>query len=151
QRGNSFGDQLTAAVDQARLLGAVLERAARDLVVVGLVGLTEIRRVGVGDRALGAHPVQRGAGIETAGERDADALAGAELLKNVAHWSHTLYRSPLSAFRSPSDSRWRTADSVNVSDTSFHTRDTARRRRAGRRSARRSRCPSRRASRSASG
>ena len=52
QRGKPFGDQLRAAVDQPRLLGAVLQRLARDLVVVGLVGLAEVRGVGVRDRAL---------------------------------------------------------------------------------------------------
>jgi hypothetical protein len=41
-----------AAVDQARLLGAVLERPARDVVVVGLVGLAEVGRVGVGNAPL---------------------------------------------------------------------------------------------------
>ena len=85
QRREPFGDELAAAVDQPRLLGAVLERAARDVVVVGLVGLTEIRGVGVRDRALGAHPVQRGARVEAAGKRDADLLAGRKTLKNCAH------------------------------------------------------------------
>ena len=47
-----FGDELRAAVDQPRLLGAVLQRLARDLVVVGLVGLAEVGGVGVRDRAL---------------------------------------------------------------------------------------------------
>ena len=82
-----FGDQLLAAVDQARLLGAVLQRLARDLVVVGLVGLAEVGGIGVGDRALAAHPVQRGAGVEAAGERDADLLADRKVLKDVCHVS----------------------------------------------------------------
>ena len=47
----------------------------RDVVVVGLVGLAEIGRVGVGNRPLGAHPVQRRAGVESARERDAHFLA----------------------------------------------------------------------------
>ena len=85
QRGDPFGDELRAAVDQARLLGAVLQRAARDVVVVGLVGLAEVRGVGVGDRALAAHPVQRGARVEAAGKRDADLLAGGKTLENCAH------------------------------------------------------------------
>ena len=80
-----FGDQLRAAVDQARLLGAVLQRAARDVVVVGLVGLAEVGGVGVGDGALAAHPVQRGARVEAAGKRDADLFAGGKILKNGAH------------------------------------------------------------------
>ena len=85
QRRDAFGDELRAAVDQPRLLGAVLQRAARDVVVVGLVGLAEIRGVGVGNRALGAHPVQRGAGVETAGKRDADLLADGKTLQDVTH------------------------------------------------------------------
>ena len=47
QRREAFGGELGAAVDQARLLGAVLERPARDVVVVGLVGLAEVGGVGV--------------------------------------------------------------------------------------------------------
>ena len=80
-----FGDELRAAVDEARLLGAVLQRAARDLVVVGFVGLAEIRGVGVGNRALRAHPVKRRAGVEAAGKRDADLLARGNALQNVRH------------------------------------------------------------------
>ena len=75
QRREPLGHQLRPAVDQARLLGAVGQRLARDLVVVRLVGLAEVGGVGVGARALGAHPVQRRAGVEPAGERDADAFA----------------------------------------------------------------------------
>ncbi len=74
-----------AAVDQARLLGAVLQRLARDLVVVGLVGLAEVGGVGVGNRALAAHPVQRGARVEAAGKRDADALADGKVLEDRGH------------------------------------------------------------------
>ena len=47
--------------------GTMLVVAMReDGVVVGLVGLAEIRRIGVRNRALRAHPVQRGAGVEPA-------------------------------------------------------------------------------------
>ena len=73
--GDAFGDQLRPAVDQARLFGAVGERLARDLGVVRLVGLAEVGGIGVGDRALGAHPVHRGAGVEAAREGDADLLS----------------------------------------------------------------------------
>ena len=79
QRGEPLGDELRAAIDQPRLLGAVLQRLARNLVVVGFVGLAEVRGVGVGDRALRAHPVERRAGVEAAGKRDADLLPGGRL------------------------------------------------------------------------
>ena len=52
QRRDAFGDELRAAVDEARLLGAVLQRLARNLVVVRFVRLTEVGRVGVRNRAL---------------------------------------------------------------------------------------------------
>ena len=78
QRGDAFADEREAAVDEAGLFRAVLEGLARDLVVVGLVGLAEVGGVGVGDRALLLHPVQRGAGVEAAGEGDADLLAEGE-------------------------------------------------------------------------
>ena len=50
QRGDAFADKRPAAVDEAGLFSAVFEGLARNIVVVGLVGLAEIRRVGVGDR-----------------------------------------------------------------------------------------------------
>ena len=40
-RGDAFGDELRPAVDQPRDVGAVGLGLARDLVVVGLVGLAE--------------------------------------------------------------------------------------------------------------
>ena len=85
QRRDAFGDELLAAIDQARLFGAVLQGAARDVVVIGLVGLAEICRVGVGNGALGAHPVDGGAGIEAAGEGEADFFARRQVLKNISH------------------------------------------------------------------
>ena len=45
QRGDALADELLAAVDQAGLFGAVLQGAARDVLVIGLVGLAEVRRV----------------------------------------------------------------------------------------------------------
>jgi hypothetical protein len=48
QRGDAFADERAAAVDEAGLFGAVLEGLARDLVVVGFVGLAEVGGVGVG-------------------------------------------------------------------------------------------------------
>ena len=75
QRGDAFADELLAAVDEAGFFGAVLEGLAGDGVVVGFVGLAEVGGVGVGERALLLHPVERGGGVEAAGEGDADALA----------------------------------------------------------------------------
>ena len=98
QHRESFGDELRAAIDEPGLLGAVLQRATRNLVVVRFVGLTEVGGVGVRDRALGAHPVQRRARIESTRKRDADALAGRQFLKNVGHETHSL--SSLRAKRS---------------------------------------------------
>ena len=79
QRGDALGDELLAAIDQPRLLGAVLQGAPRDLVVVGFVRLPEVRGVGVRDRALLPHPVERRAGVETSGEGDADFLPAGRL------------------------------------------------------------------------
>ena len=85
QRGESFADQLLAAIDEAGLLGAVFEGAARDVVVVGFIRLSEMRRVAVGDRALLTHPVDGGAGVEAAGEGDADVVPDGEGLQDSAH------------------------------------------------------------------
>ena len=85
QRRDALGDERRAAVDEPRRLGAVRARAARNVVVVGLVGLAEVRRVRVRNRALRAHPVQRRARVEAAGERDADLLADGKVLQDVRH------------------------------------------------------------------
>ena len=78
-------NERAAAVDEAGLFRAVLERLARDLVVVGLVGLAEVGGVGVRDRALLLHPVKRGAGVQPAGEGDADLLADGQGFENYGH------------------------------------------------------------------
>ena len=85
QRREPLGDERGAAVDEARAFRAVRSRAARDLVVVRLVGLPEIRRVRIRNRAFRAHPVQRRARVETAGECDADLLADRNVLQDVRH------------------------------------------------------------------
>ncbi len=85
QRRDPLGDQRGATVDETRAFRAVGSRTARDLVVVGLVGLSEIRRVRIGNRALRAHPVQRRARVEAAGECDADLLADGNVLQDVRH------------------------------------------------------------------
>jgi hypothetical protein len=85
QRGNAFVGQLRAAVDQTRFLGAIPQRLARDFLVVGFIGLTEVGGVGVGDRTLLFHPEQGGAGVESAGEGNADFLFQGQVLKNGGH------------------------------------------------------------------
>ncbi len=85
QSGNTLGCELRAAVDQAGLFGAVLHGLARNLVVVGFVGLAQVGGVGIRNRALVAHPVQRGAGVESAGEGDTDFLVQGEVLENRGH------------------------------------------------------------------
>ena len=75
QRDQALAHELGAAVDEARLLGAVQLGAVGDTRQVGLVDLAEVGGVGVGDRALLAHPRDRGGRVESARERDADALA----------------------------------------------------------------------------
>src|SRR5208337_601224 len=47
QRRDPLPYQLFTAIDEPRYFGAVLQGAARDLVVIGLVGLAQIRRVGI--------------------------------------------------------------------------------------------------------
>ena len=85
QRGDPFGDERGAAIDEARRFRAVGLRASRNVVVIRLVRLPEIRRVGVGHRAFRAHPVQRGTRVEAAGEGDADLLADGKVLQDVRH------------------------------------------------------------------
>ena len=81
-RRNAFGNKLRTAVDQAGLLGTILHRALRNGLVVVFVRLAKIGRVGVGKSSLLLHPVQGAAGVETAGERNADLLADRNALEN---------------------------------------------------------------------
>ena len=59
---------------------------------VGLVGLAEVGGVGVGDRALLAHPRHRGRGVEPARERDADALADRQATSSTCRHRRRSYR-----------------------------------------------------------
>ncbi len=83
--GDAFANERAAAVDEAGFFSAVLEGFARDLVVVGFVGLTEVGGVGVGQGALLLHPVKRGAGVQPAGEGNADLLAEGQGFENYGH------------------------------------------------------------------
>ena len=85
ERGDAFANQRAAAVDEACLFRAVFEGLARNLVVVGFVGLAEVGRVGVGDGALLLHPVQGGGGVEPAGEGNANLLADGQGFENYGH------------------------------------------------------------------
>jgi hypothetical protein len=62
-----------------------------DCVVIGFVGLAEIGGVGVGMRALQLHPVDGGAGVEAAGEGDADLFADGQMFEDVRHVTYLLY------------------------------------------------------------
>ena len=85
ERGDAFAHERAAAVDEAGLFRAVLERLARDVIVVGFVGLAEVGSVGVGDRALQPHPMQGGGGVEPAGEGNANLLADGQGFENHRH------------------------------------------------------------------
>ena len=97
ERGDAFAHERAAAVDQPCFYRAVLERLLRDLVVVGLVGLAEVGGIGVGQRALLLHPVQRSAGVQPAGEGDADFLADGQSFKNDGHGDCDPWCVPTSA------------------------------------------------------
>ena len=60
-------------------------RLARNLVVVGLVGLAEIGGIGKDPGALLLHPQQRRAGVETARESDADFFPFGQAFQDRAH------------------------------------------------------------------
>jgi len=83
--GNTFVDQLRSAIHQPGFFGAELQRFARNLVVVGLVGLAEIGSVGKDARAFLLHPQQRRTGIEAARESDADSLPFGQGFQDRTH------------------------------------------------------------------
>ena len=84
ERDQAVQRESLAAVDEHRILGAVLARAAGDCGDVGLVVLAEVGGEGVGDGALLAHPGERAAGVEAAREGDADALADRQRAEDLA-------------------------------------------------------------------
>ena len=73
------------AVDQARELGTVLERATGHAVDIGLVVLPQVGRVGARHRALVAHPGDRHRSVEPPGEGNTDALADGERGEDLGH------------------------------------------------------------------
>ena len=83
-RDEPFLHEKRTAIDEPRQLCTVLGGARRDGVVVGFVGLTEVRSVAVRVRALVFHPGDRRRRVEAAGKRDADALAEGKGEENLA-------------------------------------------------------------------
>jgi hypothetical protein len=83
--GESFTDELGAAVDEAGNFGSAFEGAFRNFVVVGFVGLSQIGGIAIGDGAFLAHPIDGGAGIEATRKCDAYTFAEGKRLKNIAH------------------------------------------------------------------
>ena len=90
ERRQPFRHQLRAAIDQPGFLGTVRKRPFRNIVVIRLVGLTKVGRECVGNRAVRLHPGDGGAGVQTAGKRDADVLTDRQRLQNVCHGSSPL-------------------------------------------------------------
>src|SRR5262249_34578052 len=86
-RGDALMHQLGATIDQPRLLGAKTHRLARDLVVIGLVGLAEIGGIGEDARALLPHPKQRRARLEGPGGFDADLVPFGQAFQDRRHGS----------------------------------------------------------------
>jgi hypothetical protein len=84
-RGDTLGDECRAAIDESRRLRAVGQSAPRNLVVIRLIRLPQIRGVGVGHGTFRAHPVQCSARVEAAGECNTNLLAYGEVLQDVRH------------------------------------------------------------------
>ncbi len=78
QRGESFARERLAAIDEHGVFRAVQARALGNGGDVRLVVLAEVGGERVRNRAALAHPRERTARVEAAGERDADALADRE-------------------------------------------------------------------------
>src|SRR5262249_18495136 len=105
---------------EPRLLCAIGERLARNVLIVRFVGLPEVGGIRIGDCAVCAHPVHRGAGVQAAREGDADFLSLGKLVDYVCQsclsekvpiirdpgWlSHSATRASRSGSRRPSVDR----------------------------------------------
>ena len=71
----TLAHELGAAINQSRSLGAILQRAARDIIEIRLVILAKVRGVRERHATLVAHPRDRSRCVEPARERNSDALA----------------------------------------------------------------------------
>ena len=91
--GDPLAHHRLAAVDELGLHRAVLQRDGRDVGRVGLVGLGQVGGVGVDGEPLLGEPGHRAAGVEAAGEGDAEcgALRGKRLV-DAAHGLATYHR-----------------------------------------------------------
>ena len=83
--GNALGDELVTAIHQPRLFGAVLHGFAGNVVVIRLVGLSQVGRVGKRNCSFRPHPMQSSAGIQPAREGNSHFLAHREALQNRCH------------------------------------------------------------------
>ena len=85
QRDQALVNQRLAAIDQPRAFRAVRGGLLRNVVIIGLVRLREIRRVGIGNRAFVTHPGKGSRGVEATGKGDANLLADREREEDFAH------------------------------------------------------------------
>ena len=71
-----------ATIGNGCMVAFEVKSPARNVVIVRLIGLPQIRCVRKRDRALLPHPMQRGARIQTTGKRDTDLLTDGKRLQN---------------------------------------------------------------------
>ena len=75
QSRKPFMDQLLSTIDQPCQLRPTLHGPLGDVVVIGFVGLTEIRGVTARNRSLGSHPIDRCTGVQSPRKGDPYAFA----------------------------------------------------------------------------
>ena len=83
--GNTFGNQLFAAVDQTCVLRAVFHGTTRDRIIILFVWLAQVCSICIRNRSLLSHPQQCGTGVQTAGKSDTNTLTYREMLENRRH------------------------------------------------------------------
>ena len=75
-------DQLRAAIHEPGFLSAIVLGLEGNLVVVGFIRLAEVGGVSEDAGAVLLHPKERGAGVETARECDANFLAFGKVMQD---------------------------------------------------------------------
>ena len=85
QRHEPLAHQLGPAINEARSLGAILQRAAGNVIEIRLVVLAKVRGIGKRHATLVAHPRDRSRRIEPTRERNSDALADWERGEDGSH------------------------------------------------------------------
>jgi hypothetical protein len=80
ERHQPLGNELMTAIDQTGCLCAIHQGTSWNIFVIGFIGLTKVRCVGVGNSTLCAHPVNSCTRVKATRESDTDLFTDRQVL-----------------------------------------------------------------------